>query len=129
VAPVIYLDTHVVAWLFAGRVDLLPVPVRSLLETEDILISPIVELELQCLYEVERVSEPGDVVIGALETEIGLKRCGLPFRQVVAAALGNHWTRDPFDRIIVAQARLRRTPLLTRDRGIHEHYAEAVWSW
>jgi PIN domain nuclease of toxin-antitoxin system len=37
------------------------------------------------------------------------------------------WTRDPFDRIIVAQARLRGAPLLTKDRTIQTHHAEAFW--
>ena len=37
------------------------------------------------------------------------------------------WTRDPFDRMIVAQAALREAPLLTKDRVLHEHYDRAVW--
>jgi PIN domain nuclease of toxin-antitoxin system len=127
VATVIYLDTHVVAWLYAGELGLFPTGVRSLLETEDLMISPVVELELQCLFELKRTSEPGGMVVDVLEREIGLKRCGLPFRQVIAAALENGWTRDPFDRIIVAQAQLRRTPLLTKDASIRDHYSDAVW--
>ena len=100
----IYVDTHVVAWLYAGKPELFPAAVRSLLETEDLLISPMVELELQYLFELERTAEPGRVVVDALEREIGLTRCELPFNQVVAAALHHEWTRDPFDRLIVAQA-------------------------
>ncbi|MBI4617990.1 MAG: hypothetical protein HY720_30560 [Planctomycetes bacterium] len=42
----IHLDTHVVAWLFAGEVDLLPSRARSLVETQEIAISPMVQLEL-----------------------------------------------------------------------------------
>jgi len=37
------------------------------------------------------------------------------------------WTRDPFDRLIVSQARLADVPLLTRDRTIHTHYPRAIW--
>ena len=37
------------------------------------------------------------------------------------------WTRDPFDRVIVAQARLRGAPLLTKDRAIHAGYERAIW--
>jgi len=124
---VIYLDTHVVAWMYAGKLELFPSPVRSLLEKEDLLISPIVELELQYLFELERTAEPGRIVVDSLEREIGLNRCDLPFHQVVASALDHDWTRDPFDRMIVAQAQVRRTPLLTKDQGIRDHYAEAVW--
>jgi len=127
VAPVIYLDTHVVAWLFAGRLELFPSAVRKLLETQELTISPVVELELQYLFELEHTSEPGRVVVDALEREIGLSRCDLPFHQVIATALHNDWTRDPFDPIIVAQAEVRRTPLLTKDASIRDHYPEAVW--
>ena len=123
----IYLDTHVVAWLYAGEVSLFPKEVRSLIDAEELLISPIVELELQYLYELERTTQPGSVVVDALEEEIGLARCDLPFAQIISAALTDDWTRDPFDRIVVAQAQVRRTPLLTRDAAIRDHYTEAIW--
>ena len=123
----IYLDTHVVAWLYAGEVGLFPKEVRSLIDAEELFISPIVELELQYLYELERTTQPGSVVVDALEEEIGLARCDLPFAQIISAALADDWTRDPFDRIVVAQAQVRRTPLLTRDAAIRDHYTEAIW--
>ncbi len=123
----IYLDTHVVAWLYAGEVDLFPTKVRSLIDSEELFISPIVELELQYLYELQRTTQPGSVVVDALEEEVGLARCGLPFAQIVAEALASDWTRDPFDRIVVAQAQVRRAPLLTRDTVIRDHYTEAMW--
>ena len=37
------------------------------------------------------------------------------------------WTRDTFDRLIVAQAKTRDASLLTKDRTILEHYPHAVW--
>lgn len=123
----IYLDTHVVVWLYAGDLELLPQEVRELLEGEELVISPMVELELQYLYESGRTTQPGRVVVDTLDEEIGLARCGLPFGQVIAAALNQDWTRDPFDRVIVAQARARRLPLLTRDQTIRDHYREAIW--
>jgi len=100
--------------------------VRSLIDTEELLISPIVEVELQYLFELQRTTQPGSVVVECLEEEIGLARCGLPFPQIVAETLTNGWTRDPFDRIAVAQAQVRRTPLLTRDATIRDHYTEAI---
>jgi PIN domain nuclease of toxin-antitoxin system len=127
VAAVIYLDTHVVVWLYAGDLELLPQGVRDLLEGEELVISPMVELELQYLYESGRTTQPARVVVDALDEEIGLARCGLPFGQVIAKALEQDWTRDPFDRVIVAQARARRLPLVTRDQTIRDHYREAIW--
>jgi PIN domain nuclease of toxin-antitoxin system len=37
------------------------------------------------------------------------------------------WTRAPFDRTIVAQARLDSCPWLSRDRKIQESYSQAFW--
>jgi predicted nuclease of predicted toxin-antitoxin system len=38
------------------------------------------------------------------------------------------WTRDPFDRIIVGQAALHQTMLVTKDRAMRKHYPHAFWS-
>ena len=124
----IYLDTHVVVWLYAGRTDLIPAPARSLIDGNDLLVSPIVVLELQYLHEAAKTAEPAAPVMRALTGEIGLQRCDLPFADVIEMALEEAWTQDPFDRVTVAQARLRGAPLLTKDRDIHAHYPEAVWN-
>jgi PIN domain nuclease of toxin-antitoxin system len=126
-AAVIYLDTHVAAWLYAGMTNRLPQRVQEALEQEDLLISPIVGLELQYLYEVGRVSVAGAAVLEGLERSIGLKICDKPFTEVAAVAHALSWTRDPFDRLIVAQAALKGTPLATKDATIREHYPSAFW--
>lgn len=123
----IYLDTHVAVWLYAGRVDLLPDGARSLVDANDLLVSPIVALELQYLHETGRTNEPAVPVLQSLARLIGLQRCDLPFADVVEASLRESWTRDPFDRVVVAHARLREAPLLTKDRTIREHFRGAVW--
>ena len=41
--------------------------------------------------------------------------------------MGVKWTRDPFDRIITAQAELCGAKLLTKDRTIHNYYVNAAW--
>jgi PIN domain nuclease of toxin-antitoxin system len=126
-APLIYLDTHVVAWIFAGRIDLLPSRVRSLLDEHDLLISPAVELELQYLHEIQRTAKPARQVMEALGREVGLEICDLPFSRVVETALDQSWTRDPFDRLIVSQAVLRGATLITRDQAILDNYPAATW--
>lgn len=126
-APLIYLDTHVAAWMYAGRTDLFPEGVRSILEEHDLLISPAVKLELQYLFEIGRTTEPARTVVNTLERTVGLAICDLPFQEVVEVALAQSWTRDPFDRLIVSQASLRKLRLLTKDRNIRESFPEAIW--
>ena len=123
----IYLDTHVAAWLFSNRVDLLPEGVRTRLEESDLLISPAVKLELQYLYEIRRITSSGEHVVNTLEKELALKTCDLPFVKVVDVALTASWTRDPFDRLIASQATLRGVTLLTKDRSLLTHCEWAEW--
>jgi PIN domain nuclease of toxin-antitoxin system len=123
----IYLDTHVVVWAYAGEIDRLPPSVRTRIEENDLLISPFVLLELKYLYEIERLTvEPG-VIYENLSITIGLTVCDLPLMRVITEALPQTWTRDPFDRIITATATARGAALLTKDEGIRAHYSKACW--
>lgn len=126
-AVVVYLDTHVVAWLYAAEIGLLTDTARRLIRDNDVLISPIVRLELQYLFEIGRTSIPAGEVINDLSGSIGLQICHQPIARVIEKAERESWTRDPFDRIIVAQASLSETTLVTKDEAIHQHYNHATW--
>lgn len=122
------LDTHVVIWLFAGEVARFPEPARERLETQPLAVSTMVPLELQYLYETERVTEPASVVMQDLERRIGLEIVDASFSDLVDRAMSLSWTRDPFDRLIAAHAALDGTPLLTADETILASLHEAVWT-
>jgi PIN domain nuclease of toxin-antitoxin system len=51
----------------------------------------------------------------------------IPFADVVATALRLDWTRDPFDRLIVAQAIAEDANLATRDRVVRRNFKGAIW--
>ncbi len=124
---VIYLDTHVVVWLYAGEMDLFSRRAIRSLEKNDPIISPIVELELQYLLETERITVPPDEIIQTLAVEMGLRKCTHYFASVITKSLKMTWTRDPFDRIITAQAAIDQSPLLTKDQIIISNYQNAFW--
>lgn len=122
-----YLDTHVVVWLYRRDLNLLSQDARDRIEADDLLVSPAVILELEYLSEIQSQRPRAVVVIRALEKDIGLKVCDLPFPDVVEQALGEKWGRDPFDRLIVAQAKTNDQPLITKDGKIRQHYRRSVW--
>jgi PIN domain nuclease of toxin-antitoxin system len=126
-ATLVHLDTHVVAWLFAGESARLPAPVRRRIQGGPIAISPMVELELQFLFEIGRTNQPGPVVVKNLMDGIGLGVSECPFPAVAAVAAQLSWTRDPFDRVITAQAMAEHATLLTRDKIIRANFRGAVW--
>lgn len=123
----IYLDTHIVAWMYAGKIEFIPGKIQRELAREELLISPMVLLELQYLFETGRVSARGEKVFQDISKRVGLKICELPFDQVIKQAVELNWTRDPFDRLIVAQARVHSSKLVTKDSEILRNYNHALW--
>jgi PIN domain nuclease of toxin-antitoxin system len=124
---VIYLDTHVVVWLYAGEHNRFARTARRLIETEPLLISPVLLLELALLEETGRIRARAQTIITELQELVALSICDLPFAEVSIASLQQKWTRDPFDRLIVAQAFARGARLITKDRFIRRHFKNAVW--
>ena len=123
----IYLDTHVVVWLYAGEIDRFTGKVCELIEQNEIVISSIVLLELQYLKEIGRLEvEPG-VIFENLASTIALTTCNIPFGRIISESLTQSWTRDPFDRIIVANAIAQDSLLITKDETILKYYPKAVW--
>jgi PIN domain nuclease of toxin-antitoxin system len=124
---VIYLDTHVVVVLYLGQLDKLSQAASAAMEADNLKISPAVVLELEYLHEIGRLREPARTVLVGLASAIGLHVCDLPFPAVLDRALDEKWTRDPFDRLVVAHARLAGCSLVTRDERIRLHYEAALW--
>ena len=123
----LYLDTHAAVWLYAGHTEVFSARTLKLIETSTLLISPFVLLELQFLRETGKVRLKVDTFLREMKEELGLKLCESPFASVALEAVRMSWTRDPFDRMIVAQAAVNEARLVTRDREILKHYHEALW--
>lgn len=124
---VAYLDTHVVVWLYAGMVEKFTAKSQHVLESAALRVSPMVLLELQYLQEKGVIAVAPDTIFAELAQTIGLSVCTLPFTLVSREALALSWTRDPFDRLIVAQAGIHQEPLVSKDQHIHQHYPQAIW--
>lgn len=105
----------------------LPEPTRSLLSERRPKISPLVELELAYMHEIGRARDPAPMMLIALRKSIGLEVDDISFAEVAQTAVGVTWTRDPFDRIIAAQAIATDSPLVTADRTILANLSLATW--
>jgi hypothetical protein len=72
----IYLDTHVILWLYLRKGEGLSENARQLIEYEaEILISPMVLLELDYLYEISRTTLGSAHVFKYLYQQIDLQNC------------------------------------------------------
>jgi PIN domain nuclease of toxin-antitoxin system len=112
-ALVILLDTNALIWLEQGHRRARP------LEAGDrtLYVSPAALLELQFLVETGRI-RLREGTIGALESDDRWLVDDPPAVSWFRRALDLGWTRDPFDRLIVAHARLRGWRVATGDRAL-----------
>ena len=123
-----YLDTDVVVWLAQGSLESLSPRAVALLETAALLVSPTVLLELEYLREAGRIRLPARDIQRKVEHELGVRLCDLPFCAIVSAALDESCTRDPFDRLVVANAKANGfASLISADNEIARHYPRTVW--
>jgi PIN domain nuclease of toxin-antitoxin system len=117
--PVILLDTNAVIWLEQDHPR-----VRSLARgSKRFYVSPASLLELQFLHESGRIrlnTALADLV-AVHQWTIDDPPAAAWFEQAWAMA----WTRDPFDRLLVAHARLRRWRLATADTRLLERLTES----
>jgi PIN domain nuclease of toxin-antitoxin system len=117
-----------VIWLYEGLTEKLTRPAAVAIDSSQVEISPMVLVELQYLFEIKRIARPAMALFDQLQTLLGLRMSEHPFAAVAQTAVLETWTRDPFDRMIVAQARSDGySGLITADAKIREHYSKAIW--
>lgn len=110
------LDTHVVLWQLAGSRTVSPAARAAIEQATDLLFSVVSFAEIGVKAALGKLSVPDDLrqhVLQAglqvlqLEADHGLAVAGLPMHH-----------RDPFDRLLVAQARCEQLTIVTADRRI-----------
>lgn len=123
-----YLDTHVVIWLCENKTAKVSAAALDAINENDLLISPAVLIELNFLLQIGRIIRNPLDLAKQLRTQLGVQVCNHSFADMVETALFESWTRDPFDLLIVANAKANGySPLVTQDEKIREHYPKAVW--
>ena len=116
-------------WLCEGLTEKLTATASQAIESAEVQISPMVLVELQYLFEIKRIVKPPMALVEQLRTLIGLQISNHPFAAVAQTSLSETWTRDPFDRIIVAQARSDGySGLVSSDAKIEQNYSKTIWN-
>ena len=122
----IMLDTHIAVSLFEGNVGRLSTHARRKIENGPTFISPAVVMELEILHEIGRVRPRAQEIAASLLQQIDVRVASESFADIVVESLALAFTRDPFDRLIVAHAALLKAPLVTFDSELHQHYPNAM---
>jgi PIN domain nuclease of toxin-antitoxin system len=110
----ILLDTNALIWLEQGHAR----AKKLAAVRQRLYISPVSVLELQFLVEAGRVRVRGSGGVADVIEQGPWLLDDPPAAAWFDAALGLGWTRDPFDRLLVAHAQLRGWRLATGDTAL-----------
>ena len=122
------LDTHVLLWLLDDPARKMPVRTRRLLADPDtrIIVSTSVVWEISIKRSLGKLEAPGNLLHL-------LEHAAVPTLPITAShaeragSLPDHH-RDPFDRMLIAQAQIEGLPIVTADPVFGEYGVETVWN-
>ncbi len=120
------LDTHVAVALYEGRTIGLGPAAKRAIDREVVTISPAVLLEIELLHEIGRLRVGALPVSARLGEDLSIRVATERFADVAIEALSLGFTRDPFDRLILAHAALAKAALITQDAMLRHHYPKAI---
>jgi PIN domain nuclease of toxin-antitoxin system len=120
------LDTHALIWTL-GEPEKLSAQGREALTREDAEVATSIAClwEIAIKYGLGRFDVPPAVVAAGAD-EAGIDLLGLSVPDVVAVATLPRHHRDPFDRMLVAQALVGGWTLLTRDEALELYGAPVL---
>lgn len=120
------LDSHVFLW-WRSEPDRLTAEARKAIASADIVfVSVVTAWELAIKTALGRLRLPESVEAGVVASNF--EKLGLTFTHTEAVATLPQHHRDPFDRMLVAQAITENLVLVSRDRALEAYEARIIWA-
>jgi PIN domain nuclease of toxin-antitoxin system len=113
------LDTHVVLWWLADDPTLSDDLKARLDQEPDVYLSPATVWEVAIKQALGKLREPPDLPERIRDS--GFRPLPITVEHAIAAGRLPPIHRDPFDRMLVAQALCENLTLVTRDTDIHKY--------
>ena len=126
----VLLDTHALIWWLAGDKALSARARRTIAdEDNDIFVSAASAWEVSTKVRIGKLAGAGPLAVDFAREIRQQKFLALPISlehaQVAGALPGEH--RDPFDRMLVAQAREEKMALISNDRMFDAFGVQRIW--
>jgi PIN domain nuclease of toxin-antitoxin system len=118
------LDTHVVLWQLSGARSIGVRARETIAAAAELAFSVVSFAEIGVKAAVGKLAVPDDVHARILDT--GARVLGLSAAHGLAVARLPLHHRDPFDRLLVAQAQHEGFTLVTADTRIHAYELEVL---
>jgi PIN domain nuclease of toxin-antitoxin system len=124
------LDTHALLWALDGNRKL-SATARAAIGSEaaEILISSVSAFEITTKYRIGKLPELAAIARDFPAVLDQLDYSPLPVSMAHAALAGtlDHPHGDPFDRLLIAQARLERVAIVSNERLFEAFGVERIW--
>lgn len=118
------LDTHVALWGITADPTLDPDLLDRLRHDPDIFLSPVSLWEITIKQAAGKLTGPADLAERILG--LGFRELPVTHRHAIAAGRLPPHHRDPFDRMLIAQATLDGLTLVTRDADIRRYEVDLL---
>jgi len=121
------LDTHVVLWWMAGESERIGKRAREAFVAADArpVISAVSIWEVAIKRRLGKLDAPPDLLEQLERARVNLLPITARHGDRVGTLPMHH--RDPFDRLLVAQAEIEQLPLATADDWIASYGVDVVW--
>lgn len=123
------LDTHAFLWLMLGD-PRVPAETRDLvLESDEVYVSAATAWEIRTKHRLGKLPEAGAYVLqlGAAAAQAGFRTMPVTFEDGERAGAFTVSHKDPFDRMLAAQALNRALPLVSNDAALDAFGVIRVW--
>ena len=120
------LDTHTILWALADDKRLSP-RVRELVQSleNDLVVSAVSAWEIAVKVGLGKLEVPPAFEEAVVEAGFAIRSIGFAECEVLRTLAPHH--RDPFDRMLVAQALVDGLPIVTKDAAINEYPVQTIW--
>jgi PIN domain nuclease of toxin-antitoxin system len=126
----ILLDTNALLWAALGDPRLSPAAEAIIGDgSQELLFSPVSAMEIAMKHAAGRLELPDEARtwIRTRVATFGLIELPLTSEHAIEAGLLPRHHRDPWDRLLVAQARVEGVTLLTAEAAIHRYEVTTIW--
>lgn len=118
------LDTHVALWGITGDASLDADLLDRLRHDPDVFLSPVTVWEIVIKQKRGKLNGPTD--LAERVRDMGFRELPITHAHAMAAGRLPPHHRDPFDRMLVAQAAVEGLTLATRDADIQRYNVEVL---
>jgi PIN domain nuclease of toxin-antitoxin system len=120
------LDTHVFLWWQTASSRLGGEAREAIARADAVFVSAASAWEAAIKAGLGRLALPDRFEAGVEGS--GFEKLSITFAHAEEAGALPHHHRDPFDRMLVAQARIERLTLVTHDRNLEPYAVEILWT-